>query len=104
MPRVKTTNGRSIEFIYELAVPKGSESPTELVKITPEGNNLTADQARVVCIMYDEVQVVPESIVEPLTPEPVEAIPTSNSTYTCVSCPNKYKTYRGLTTHIANKH
>lgn len=61
MPKVRTNNGRSIEFIYELAVPKGTESPTELIKITPEGNNLTADQARVAVNMYEEVERVPKA-------------------------------------------
>lgn len=65
MPRVRTNNGRTIEFKYELAVPKGSESPTELVKITPEGNNLTADQARVAVNMYEEVERVPRTSRKP---------------------------------------
>ena len=59
MPKVRTNNGNILEFRHETAVPRGSESPFEIVRITPEGVNLTADQANAALSMYEEVVRVP---------------------------------------------
>jgi len=105
MPRVRTKNGHIIEFRYELAIPKGDKSPTELVRITPEGNNLTVDQARVALITYDEVErVIPRASAPPVSDAPLRVssrpTPPPPEVLACPNCSKEYKTQRGLDKHI----
>ncbi len=59
MPRVRTNNGTILEFQRDIAVPHGKDAPTELVRITPEGVNLTSDQANAALSLFEEVVRVP---------------------------------------------
>lgn len=96
MPKVRTNRDRPLEIRYEPGSALRTEgAQVEVLKVTPEGTDLTEDQARVVLSLYHECRVVPG---------PSAPIAVVIDTLTCEEHDKEYKTQQGYDNHIESYH